>query len=83
MNELPYFGKALCECGVRSATNLHFEIHNLKHLVDDVSEQCSNLMAYNKQEDEELQTQIENFQDRVLIIKNTLQSIINEDGKMI
>ncbi len=69
----------MCECGVTSATNLHFELHNLKHLTDDVSEICSKLMAQFKNEDDELTTRIENFQDRVLAIKNALTPLLDEN----
>jgi len=78
MPELPYFGKYMCECGVRSATDLHFKIHSLKHLADDVGQLCSNLMSKTKQEDEVRQGQIEEFQNRLFNVKNSLLSM-NDD----
>lgn len=52
--ELPYFGKYLCICGTHSSSDTHFELHQIRHISDDITKICSTLMAECKQDDDEL-----------------------------
>lgn len=69
MPEIPYFGKNLCQCGVRSGTNTHFEIHNVRHLSDDITKICSVLMSESKQENEALSSELEDLQTKLVKMK--------------